>query len=274
MLRATIDELSAAEVRVLARLRLEMAAHLAAAATEVDPSLAELARRPFLLRISCPGCPPAFVACRPGGSPRRLSVTASSGGERPAGHVSLTLRFLSPSACAKALSGAGGIPIPVPGGPGAGAALRWFRGAASRAAALIADPSFPIAARARLMAVAAVRGLAAVGTADAWLAERLAHVPDGSVAVVADGSFSLGLRKRGGLITASDASPERPDARLEFAGPEAALAVLSGKRQAVVALGAGEVSIRGLLPLVQGLFGVLDRLAHYLGVGSAKGAGR
>ena len=208
MLRPTIDELTAAEVRVLARLRLEMAAHLAATATEADPSLGETLQRPFLLRISCPGCPPAFVACRRVGSPHRFSVSASSGGERPVGHVSLTLRFLSPSACAKALSGAGGIPIPVPGGPGAGAALKWFRAAAPRAAALIADTSFPVASRAHLMAVAAVRGLAAVGTADAWLADRLAHVPDGSVAVVADGSFSLGLEKRGGRITASDTAPD------------------------------------------------------------------
>jgi hypothetical protein len=273
MLRPTIDELTTAEVRVLARLRLEMAAHLAAAATQADPSLGETLERPFRLRISCPGCPPAYVACRRGDSPPRLALTASSGGERPAGHVSLTLRFLSASACAKALSGGRAVPIPVPGGPGAGTALNWFRAAAPRAAALIADTSFPVASRARLMAVAAVRGLAAVGTADAWLADRLAHVPDGSVAVVADGSFSLGLEKRGGRITASDTAPERPDARLEFARPEAALAVLSGKRQAVVALGAGEVSIRGLLPLVQGLFGVLDRLAHFLAVGAAKGAG-
>jgi len=42
--------------------------------------------------------------------------------------------------------------------------------------------------------------------------------------------------------------------------------VLSGKRQAVVALGSGEVHIEGLLPLVQGLFAVLDRLSWYLGV--------
>ncbi|HCO48237.1 MAG TPA: hypothetical protein DIT55_01870, partial [Spirochaetaceae bacterium] len=56
------------------------------------------------------------------------------------------------------------------------------------------------------------------------------------------------------------------DAILRFSSPESALAILSGKRQAVVALGAGEVTIAGLLPLVQGLFSVLDRLSWYLGV--------
>jgi len=53
---------------------------------------------------------------------------------------------------------------------------------------------------------------------------------------------------------------------LSFAHYRSAIDVLSGKRQAVVALGSGEVRIEGLLPLVQGLFAVLDRLSWYLGV--------
>jgi hypothetical protein len=270
----TIEQLSSREVVVVARLRLEVAAHLAAATTGVDPSLAEAARRPFLLKLSCPGCPPAYVSCRKGSAPHPLSVSAVSGGRRPKGLVSLTLRFTSPRACAKALSGAGGMPIPIPGGPGALAALRWFRAAAPRAGAALADATIPIAARARLAATAAVYGLAAVGSADPWLADRLAHVPDGTTAIVAEGAFSLGVRKRGKLIEAFDEAPERPSARLEFGGPEAALAVLSGKRPAVVALGSGEVTIRGLLPLVQGLFGVMDRLSDLLAVRASTGGAR
>ena len=56
------------------------------------------------------------------------------------------------------------MPIPIPGGPGAFAALRWFRAAAPRAGAALSDTSIPIAARARLAATAAVYGLAAVGS--------------------------------------------------------------------------------------------------------------
>jgi hypothetical protein len=120
--------------------------------------------------------------------------------------------------------------------------------------------------------VAALRGLAAVGSSDPALAERLSHVPDGSVAVTAPGSFSLGVVKRGAGITATGAAPEPPSARLAFADPASALAVLSGRRAAVVALGAGEVTVTGLLPLVQGMFGVLDRLGEYLAVGVKKEA--
>jgi hypothetical protein len=39
-----------------------------------------------------------------------------------------------------------------------------------------------------------------------------------------------------------------------------------------VALGAGEVTVSGLLPLVQGMFAVLDRLAEYLAVSTSPGA--
>jgi hypothetical protein len=270
----TIEQLAPREVLVVARLRMEVAAHLAAATAGVDPSLAGAARRPFLLKLSCPGCPPAYVSCRKGSAGHSLSFQAVSGGERPKGIISLTLRFTSPRACAKVLSGGGGMPIPVPRGPGAFAALRWFRAAAPRAGAALSDATIPIAARARLAATAAVYGLASAGTADPWLADRLAHVPDGTVAVVAEGAFSLGVRKSGRTIAAFDEAPERPSARLEFAGPEAALAVLSGKRQAVVALGSGEVTIRGLLPLVQGLFGVMDRLSDLLAVRVSAGGAR
>ncbi len=258
----------------MARLRMEVAAHLAAAATGVDPTLAGAARRPFLLKLSCPGIPPAFVACRGGSDGHPPNLRAFSGGERPRGFVSLTLRFTSPRACAKALSGGGGTPIPLPGAPGAFAALRWFRAAAPRAGAALSDTAIPIAARARLAATAAVYGLAAVGSADPWLADRLAHVPDGTAAVVVEGAFSMAVRKSGRSIAAFDEAPERPSARLEFAGPEAALAVLSGKRPAVVALGSGEVVIRGLLPLVQGLFGVMDRLSDLLAVRASVGGVR
>ena len=51
-----------------------------------------------------------------------------------------------------------------------------------------------------------------------------------------------------------------------FRDAACAVAVFSGARPAVVALGCGEVSIQGLLPLVQGLFAVLDRLGAYMGV--------
>jgi hypothetical protein len=261
-MHTTIDALSSGELAVLARVRMDVAAHLAAEAGVVEPSLNGQKPRPFVLKLACPGCPSAYVV-----RSRDGTLSAASGGERPRGRgVSLTLRFLGPAACARALSGGGGTPIPIPRGPGALAALAYFRAAAPRAAGLIGDAAVPAPARARMLAVAALRGLAAVGSTDPALAQRLEHVPDGTVAVSAPGAFALGIDRRGARVSALDAAPERPSARLAFRDAGSALAVLSGRRAAVVALGAGEVTVSGLLPLVQGMFAVLDRLAEYLAV--------
>ena len=287
-MQTEIGALSPGELAVLARVRLDVAAHLAAEAGAVEPALngekpdSTYRGKPFVLKLVCPGCPPAYVV-----RSRDGVLSAASGGARPRQRgVSLTLRFLGAATCARALSGGGGTPIPIPRGPGALAALAYFRAAASRAAGLIGDAAVPAPARARMMAVAALRGLAAVGSTDAALAQRLAHVPDGTVAVSAPGAFSLGIEKRtnsteyrgsGARVSVTEASPERPNARLAFADAGAALAVLSGRRPAVVALGAGEVTVNGLLPLVQGMFAVLDRLAEYLAVSAppvARAGGR
>jgi hypothetical protein len=122
-----------------------------------------------------------------------------------------------------------------------------------------------------MLAEAALRGLAEVAARDPGIEERLRHVPDGSTAVEVAGVFAIGLRKTGRRIEVLGQEPESPNARLGFRDSAAAVAVFSGERPAVVALGAGEVTIRGFLPLIQGLFAVLDRLGAYLAVDSKGG---
>jgi hypothetical protein len=90
--------------------------------------------------------------------------------------------------------------------------------------------------------------------------------------VEAPGAFSLGLRKTGRRIEILGTAPQSPNARLSFRDAASAVAVFSGARPAIVALGAGEVSVYGFLPLVQGLFAVLDRLGDYLAVNSKGGS--
>jgi hypothetical protein len=268
--RKTIDELRPAEARTLARIRLAVTAHLAALAGGLDPELRTLAgMRPFLLELSAPGLPPAFIWSTAAG------LSAFSGGERPrAGLPSLVLRFGSTAACAKLLSGGKGAAIPFPLGLSAPVAFAFFKAAAARAPAMLADPATPAEIKARLLAEAALRGIAALGGSDPALAERLAHVPDGTVSVDAPAAFSLGLAKRGAAIFVLDAVPEKPNARLSFRDAAAAVSVFSGKRPAVLALGSGEVAIGGLIPLVQGLFAVLDRLGDYLAVKHSKEGAR
>jgi len=271
-LKKHLEELSSQEARTLAAVRVCTTIHLVAIAAEHEPDLRALALdRPFCLALSAPGLPLACISTRGG------RVLAWSGGEpKPAGAgcPSLVLRFASQKAAARVLSGGGGgVPLPLPLGAGAFAALRFFRAAAAKLPLMLKDPSLESAFKARLLAEAALRGLAEVALLDPGIEERMHHIPDGSVAVEVSGAFSLALIKTGRSLKIPGVVPRSPNACLSFRDAASAVAVFSGARSAVVALGSGEVAIKGLLPLIQGLFAILDRLGDYLAV-DAKGGSK
>lgn len=270
-----IEALSREEASTLAEIRMSVTVHLMAEAAAVDESLSKLSAAPFSLTLAAAGVRGrARLTCREG------KVTAWFGeGESyrqrgsARGAAGGMLLFPGARACARSLAGGSGMIIPIPFGVAFPRALRFFKAAAGRAPALLRSPELAPPIKARLLLAATVHGLAAVA-GDPWLEKRMSHFPDGIVSIgVGDVLFSL--EKRGRSIRVLEnvsagmerAGPTRStDAILRFSSPESALAILSGKRQAVVALGAGEVTIAGLLPLVQGLFSVLDRLSWYLGV--------
>lgn len=277
-MRPFMDELGPDELRTLARIRLAVTARLVALAASRTPELAGLIEKPFRLCLRAPGLPPARLACLGG------RVEASAGDQKPVfrGPADLTLRFASVLDCARVLDGAKGRVWPMPGGLGAVRALRFFRSAAQAAPRLLKAKDTPAALRARLLLEAAVSALVETAASDSYTEPKLAHAPDGLVLVDAGEGVRRALRKRGASLSLA-AQPEptsaedglaggRPDAVLAFQNPEAAVAVLSGKRSAVVALGSLEASIRGLVPLVQSLFAVLDRASQYLAVKAEKEA--
>lgn len=271
-MRPFLDELTVEELRVLARIRLAVTARLVAAAAPLDPALAELAARPFRLVLRVPGLPRALVASLGG------RVAAWAGGDTPALRLpaDLTLLFLSARDCARVLDGAKGRVLPIPGGLGAGRALRFFRAAAAEAPRILRSPDTPASVRAALLLEAAVSALVETAASDPYVAPKLEHAPDGLVVVDAGEGVRRALRKEGTRLQSVPVpGPDgtvRTDAVLAFRDPEAAVAVLSGKKSAITALGACEASIRGLVPLVQGLFAVLDRASRYLAVKADKEA--
>ncbi len=267
-MKRSIDALSGTEVAILAGIRMSVTAHLVAEAAAVDESLAALCAAPFSLSLAAFGLPAkARLICGEG----RVSACFGYGqGGSAKGAAGGILLFPNARACCASLAGGRASIIPIPLGRSFLKALRFFKAAASRAPELLKSPELPAQTKARLLLAATVHGLVAVA-GDPWLEKRMGHFPDGSVRIVAGEAFFL-LEKMGASIRLLDsqegveAGVGAENARLSFDSPESAIAVLSGKRQAVVALGAGEVAIAGLLPLVQGLFAVLDRLSWYLGV--------
>ncbi|MFA5851488.1 MAG: hypothetical protein WC820_02195, partial [Spirochaetales bacterium] len=240
-------------------------------AAMVDGNLAALCGAPFTLSLATVGVRGrARLSCGEG----KVSASFGEGfGGFSRGAAGGMLVFPSAHACARSLAGGRGIIIPLPFGVAFPRALRFFKAATGRAPELLRSPEVPPQPKARLLLAATAHGLAAVA-GDSYLEKRMHHFPDGIVRIGSGDALFL-LEKKGRSIQVLESAPDGgagaatsrvPDAILSFASPESAIAVLSGKRQAVVALGSGEVTIAGLLPLVQGLFSVLDRLSWYLGV--------
>jgi hypothetical protein len=256
-MKTNFAHLGPEERSVLARLKASLALRLAEEACAAD---AELQKR----------CPPNGIAMKLGirgsDAPLRLQVPRTSS-RRP----SLLLFFPNTEAAVRVLSGAKGTAIPLPLGSGAFVALTFFRKALGRAAELLRSPDTSEETRAGLLLAATLYGLEAIA-GESYLERRMQIIPDGVVGIRA-GGIAYQVTKKGRTIhvqrdapsAAASGSPHL-DALLSFAGYRSAIDVLSGKRQAVVALGSGEVRVEGLLPLVQGLFAVLDRLSWYLGV--------
>lgn len=270
-MKLSIGALSGEELAVLAGIRMSVTAHLVAEATMMDENLEALCEEPFALSLAAVGVRGrARLICGGG----KVSASFGEGrGSHSRGGSGGMLVFPSARACALSLGGSRGMIIPLPFGVAFPRALRFFRAAAARAPELLRSPEVPPPSKARLLLAATAHGLAAVA-GDSYLEKRMLHFPDGIVSIGAGDALFLLEKKERSIRVLKNAPfgadgttlPRTPDAILSFSSPESAIAVLSGKRQAVVALGSGEVTIAGLLPLVQGLFSVLDRLSWYLGV--------
>lgn len=273
-MNTTLSQLTEEQKAILARLKAWLALQLAAEAFRSDASLQKLCPvGGVLLKLKImqngasqcddtPGASGRSTASSPADN-MQLLVKKGIASVGARGWPQLVLFFSGSEAAIKVLSGGKGAALPLPLSPGAFKALGFFKKASGRATELLREAQTPDMVRARLLLAATLHGLEAV-SGDSYLERRMRIVPDGIVAVRVS-KIEFFVAKRGRCITVME-SAQHPDAVLSFSDYQSAIKVLSGKRQAVVALGSSEVRIEGLLPLVQGLFAVLDRLSWYLGV--------
>lgn len=277
-MKTTFAHLSKEEQHVLANLKATLALRLAEEVFRLDselreryPARARARTRAMTIRIA--GANPALA----------IKICFNSAEDSPIGMAravssrpSLVLFFPGAASAVKVLSGLKGIAIPLPLRPGAFEALDIFRSASRNAMDLLQVPETPERVKARLLLTATLYGIEAIAQ-ESYLQRRMQIIPDGIVhVIVQEDSFSI--HKQGDRIEVHGSGAHRAqnepndlaytnsDARLIFVDYRSAMEVLSGKREAVVALGSGHVRIEGLLPLVQGLFAVLDRLSWYMGV--------
>lgn len=120
-----------------------------------------------------------------------------------------------------------------------------------------------------LLIYTAVYGVKAVAERDRYAKENIIPaMPDGVVQLaVQEGGPKVYLIKNGEDIqVGKGAPPQSPDAMMEVRNINLAFQLFTGNMDALAAVGSGDIRICGLIPLVDGLNALLERLAKYVEV--------
>lgn len=242
-----------------------------------SPALSAAVRSGVLLSLmeALPAVDSTFPSALPPG--RYAAVLAAPGGIRrryaPGGGTRGALLFFPRAEdMARVLAGEKGRVLPLPTGRGFFKALKAFRSAAARVkeemAALPGEEDLPgREKKTRLLLTAALRGVCEVYEADPWTRVKARRIPPGTIAVSVGGRPELGalLKVEPGRMT-PDFHADRAGANavLEFQDPSVCFRILTGELPALGALGDGRLSLRGRIPMIQGLFPLLDRFGEIM----------
>lgn len=195
------------------------------------------------------------------------SLVSFNGGSRGA-----VLNFVSCQAMSETLSGGKGTFIPYPSGRGFTRALKAFQTCAAAVSEAMStvphkDDAQGVEKKTRLLLTAALRGVCEVYNYDHWVKMKSASIPQGKIAVLIaeqpEISGSITVRNKKMSFTPG-ADLKRANAVLEFADIDTCYGVLTGQIAAMAELGSGKVMLKGRLPMIQGLFPLLDRFGELM----------
>lgn len=196
-----------------------------------------------------------------------ISHVSFNGGSRGA-----VLHFISCEAMSDTLNGGKGPFIPYPSGGGFTKALKAFQSCAAAVGKAMStiphkDDAEGIEKKTRLLLTAALRGVCEVYNYDHWVKMKSASIPEGTIAVlIADkpeisGSITIKNKK---MSYEPGADLKAANAVLEFADIDTCYGVLTGQVAAMSKLGSGKVMLKGRIPMIQGLFPLLDRFGELM----------
>jgi len=110
-------------------------------------------------------------------------------------------------------------------------------------------------------------GSAVLAEFDPHLQEIGHHIPAGSVlnmVVKPDGPNFYIKKTASGSFLAGDGLVKDPTAELIFASPEIAFKLVNGQLDAMAAMGTQDIVVRGLVPMVDDISAILNKLEGYL----------
>jgi len=247
----------------MAAVRSGVVASLISTFCSIDPSVKErLPEGEFGITLAAPGGLRRSLRFRDG----RVITDDSPGGT---GGV---LRFSSWEDMTRVLSGEKGKVLPLPRGRGFLKGLKAFQlcaGEVSRAMDQVPEEGDEAALerKTRLLLTAALRGVAEVYNHDHWVLVKSRTIPAGRIGVRVAGRSDLGgvlTVDRQNMVLETGGDQKDANAVLEFGSVSVCYRVLTGTIPAMGALGDGSVMLRGKLPMIQGLFPLLDRFGELM----------
>lgn len=164
------------------------------------------------------------------------------------------------------------VPLPVWGGWRIGLLARFSKLAERLEAVLNGAPLVLKSAsgrrlHTRLSLIAAGLGLHALACGDHASRQALRSVPIGLAAFSIDGQENATVwfnHDAADNASGWGTPPRRPDVCIEFADIDVAYAAMRDELDAMAAVGSGQITVQGLVPLADGLNFVMERLRIYL----------
>lgn len=96
-------------------------------------------------------------------------------------------------------------------------------------------------------------------------AQKIANrVPDGIVVIEIEKKPIVSIHVNNGIFITKDGGVENPHAVLSFKTVDVAYRVLNGKIDSYTAIGLGDISMQGLIPMLENLNPILDLVEKYL----------
>lgn len=116
----------------------------------------------------------------------------------------------------------------------------------------------------RLNLYAMAYGVKVVGEEDPDMVPLAHNLPQGIVEIRVKNGPAVHLEVINGIFNPFKGRTAEPSAYLEFSDLESAWSMLQGKMDQFAAIGGKKMIMRGLIPLIEGINPILDRLSLYL----------
>ena len=116
----------------------------------------------------------------------------------------------------------------------------------------------------RIMLHLIVSAVAEIGNHEKIGMASASYIPDGTVKVAIGEDFSVGLKAENHRLTAIHETPKEFFSYMKFRDIKTARDLFDGKINAVASVGEGAVRVGGMIPQVDNVNRILDRVALYL----------